>query len=316
MKRSVVLLVMGLLLVSAAWAESARELGRVAWMRDFDAALTASRTSGKPVFALFQEVPGCSTCIGFGDTVLSDELFVEAIETEFVPLAIFNNKPGRDAEVLKRYNEPAWNNPVVRFLDAEGADLIDRRDRMWTPFEIGPRMISALRAADRPIPKYLDLLVLGTRQRSSARATFSMPCYWRGEVCLGGVDGVLATRAGWLGGREVVEVRFDAVQVRYEDVLEAVADRGCADGVFAHGPKQRAVARTAFGDRVFSADGFARSAKASDQKYYLTQAGVDTSGWTDLQRVHANSALALGKDFKEVLSPRQRARLSGTTLRR
>jgi len=35
---------------------------------------------------------------------------------EFVPVAGFtNNVPGKDAEVLKSFNEPAWNNPVVRF---------------------------------------------------------------------------------------------------------------------------------------------------------------------------------------------------------
>ena len=34
------------------------ELGTVKWGRDMNAALKASKSSGKPVFALFQEVPG------------------------------------------------------------------------------------------------------------------------------------------------------------------------------------------------------------------------------------------------------------------
>lgn len=34
------------------------EVGDVAWERDVDAALLASRKSKNPVFALFQEVPG------------------------------------------------------------------------------------------------------------------------------------------------------------------------------------------------------------------------------------------------------------------
>ena len=34
------------------------ELGTVKWGRDMDAALETSKESGKPVFALFQEVPG------------------------------------------------------------------------------------------------------------------------------------------------------------------------------------------------------------------------------------------------------------------
>ena len=34
------------------------EVGVVKWQRDFDAALKLSAKEGKPVFALFQEVPG------------------------------------------------------------------------------------------------------------------------------------------------------------------------------------------------------------------------------------------------------------------
>jgi len=34
------------------------ELGTVKWSRDLDAALEASKKSAKPVFLLFQEVPG------------------------------------------------------------------------------------------------------------------------------------------------------------------------------------------------------------------------------------------------------------------
>ena len=45
---------------------------------------------------------------------------VEAIEDAFVPVVVFNNKGGKDAQLLKRFNEPSWNNPVVRFLDGSG----------------------------------------------------------------------------------------------------------------------------------------------------------------------------------------------------
>ena len=45
---------------------------------------------------LFQEVPGCSTCRNYGHNVLSHPLMVEAIESLFVPLAIFNNKEGKE----------------------------------------------------------------------------------------------------------------------------------------------------------------------------------------------------------------------------
>ena len=34
------------------------EWGRVAWLRDYDEAVDAARKSTKPIFLLFQEVPG------------------------------------------------------------------------------------------------------------------------------------------------------------------------------------------------------------------------------------------------------------------
>ena len=81
------------------------ELGKVKWLRSYEEAIAQSRQECKPVLILFQEVPGCGTCQKYGNEVLSHPLLVEAIETHFVPLAIFNNKGGADAEVLKRYNE-------------------------------------------------------------------------------------------------------------------------------------------------------------------------------------------------------------------
>src|SRR5436190_13685181 len=77
------------------------ELGRVHWGRDLDAALADSHKSHKPVFLLFQEIPGCQGCKDFGTAPLSHPLLVEAIETEFIPVAIYNSKPGKDEEILK-----------------------------------------------------------------------------------------------------------------------------------------------------------------------------------------------------------------------
>ena len=78
------------------------EIGKVRWNRDFDAAQTQSKSSGKPMFVLFQEVPGCAGCQKFGREVLSNPLLVEAIENEFVPVVVFNNRSkGPDTELLK-----------------------------------------------------------------------------------------------------------------------------------------------------------------------------------------------------------------------
>ena len=102
------------------------ELGKVNWMRDYDKGVEEAEKANKPIFLLFQEVPGCGNCTKYGKDILSHPLIVEAIEDNFVPVAIYNNKGGEDKKVLKHFGEPSWNNPVVRFVNSAGANLSDR----------------------------------------------------------------------------------------------------------------------------------------------------------------------------------------------
>ena len=48
-----------------------------------------------------------------------------------MPVAIRNNTKGdREAAIRERFDEPAWNNPVIRFLDRSGRDILPRKDRV------------------------------------------------------------------------------------------------------------------------------------------------------------------------------------------
>ena len=135
------------------------EVGDVQWRRDFDTSLADSARSGKPVLVLFQEVPGCSGVKKFGREVLTNPLLVLAIENEFIPVLVYNNrKGGMDERLLKRFQEPAWNYQVIRFINAAGSDIIPRKDRIWTTGAVASRMIDALIAANRPVPEYLGNL--------------------------------------------------------------------------------------------------------------------------------------------------------------
>ena len=132
------------------------EVGTVRWGRDFDAALKNSAKTGKPVLILFPEIPGCSGVQKFGREVLTNPLLVEAIENEFIPMLVYNNRNGgMDQKLLKRYQEPAWNYQVIRFLNAAGEDVIPRKDRVWTTGGVAARMVEALVAENRPVPDYL-----------------------------------------------------------------------------------------------------------------------------------------------------------------
>ena len=208
------------------------EVGDVRWNRELDDALELSAAEGKPVFALFQEVPGCAGCKQFGKDVLSNPLVVKAIESAFVPLLIHNNTGGRDAEVLAAYGEPAWNFQVVRFLDASGADIIERKDKVWETGPLVERMVQALDTAGATVPNYLRLL----EQENSHRleeAFIVQGCFWVGEMELGKIDGVVTTEAGFMGGHEVTRVQFDPEVTSLSNVVRAGANAGVASAVFA-----------------------------------------------------------------------------------
>ncbi len=222
-KRLLMSLVVVLNALSCHADSSPVEAGKVTWGRDLNEALALSRQSGKPVFALFQEIPGCAGCRQFGKDVLSNPWLVEAIETEFTPLLIHNNKQGKDAEVLKRFGEPAWNFQVVRFLDAEANDVIARRDHIWDTKGIADRMVATLEKVKRLVPAYLRLLA-SEHSPILQSAVFSMSCFWSGEVTLGMMNGVVTTQAGFSGGREVVLARFDPSLISLPE-LTAGAER-------------------------------------------------------------------------------------------
>ena len=158
------------------------------------------------------------TCKDFGSGPLQHPLILD-VAREFVPVAIYNNVKGRDEAVLKRFTEPAANNPVVRFLDPDERDLLPRKEGVWDAETILKRMCLALRQADREVPEYLRMLTAELKPSIREKAVFAMGCYWEGEKRLGALEGVLATRIGMLRSHEVVEVEFDAVALDFKDLL-------------------------------------------------------------------------------------------------
>ena len=292
-------------------ADNPRELGQVAWLRDYDQAISVSRETGKPVFLLFQEIPGCATCVEFGDAPLSHPLIVEAIETHFVPLAIHNNKPGQDAEILSKFNEPAWNFPVARFIDADGTDIIARADRIWDTHGIAKRMIDALDAAGRNVPKFLQLIEAESNESALQPATFAMACYWEGEAQLGALEGVIRTKAGWMNGHETVDLLFDPELIDYETLLSAAQSRHCASVVYPRNPMQLTVARRLAETPVRLSDTESRTARTGDQKYYLQFSTLRHVPLTPAQATKVNAALRLKTDPLVWLSLSQRE-LAGT----
>ncbi len=109
--------------------------------------------------------------------MLSHPLIVEAITAHFTPVCVHNNsKDDADARLLQQFEEPAWNNPVVRILDGARRDLAPRNDKGWTAARLLAQMVTALEAAKRPVPDWLRLLRDEEQGRNgeTARALFAM----------------------------------------------------------------------------------------------------------------------------------------------
>ncbi|MEM9051291.1 MAG: VPGUxxT family thioredoxin-like (seleno)protein, type 2 [Bacteroidota bacterium] len=273
-------------LISVLWFSkdySPEELGNVNWLRNYEAAIEASKTSDKPILILFQEVPGCSTCRNYGHNVLSHPLMVEAIEEYFVPLAIYNNKSGEDAKILKKYGEPSWNNPVVRIIDSEGVNLTKRLASDYSAEGLYRKMNEVLEERGVEATPYFQLLGQELKAGNTETAYYKMFCFWSGEGHLGSVDGVVITEPGFMGGAEVVKVQYNPSIIKKEELDKIASAQNCS----------------------------ATSAKANyrvdkDPQYYLKKSEYRYLPLSQTQRTKINSALASGTNPEAFLSPTQK----------
>ena len=225
--------------------------------------------------------------------MLTNPLVVEAIESEFVPVLIINNRStGEDPGILKRYKEPAWNYQVVRFLNGKGTDIIPRRDRVWTTDALVARMIQTLKAERRSVPEYLQLALAEADTSKHSKSAFAQHCFWTGELRLGQIDGVIATEAGWLEGREVTLVKWDKSKLNYRELHKKAMASRCADKAYEKVPKSY------------------RPAKASDQKKQLGGTPFAKLELTPGQATKVNAfARTNPKKAASFLTPKQRAEL-------
>lgn len=269
-----------------------RELGEVLWLRDHAHGLALAAEQRKPVLLLFQEVPGCSTCVRFGQDVLTHPLMVELIADRFVPVAIFNNHPGADAEILRRYGEPSWNNPVVRFLDPDGAEILPRLADRYDALGLHERMTAVLEKLGADVPGYFRLLGrdLLVEYGLGEPVTYTTPCFWSGETSLAQHPGVITTDAGWVDGEEVVQVHFDPRAVSRRD-LDAYAQ--------------------AEGFAPIDGGGFTID---REPQFYLRKSPGRHLPLTPAQRTQINLAVPYRTPLTTLLSPQQSAWLADPRL--
>ena len=285
--------------------DNPKELGDVRWMRGFRDASVRAKEKKLPLLILFQEVPGCSTCITYGQRVLSHPLLVEAAETLFVPLVVYNNVKGEDRQTLTRFREPSWNNPVVRITDSSGQLLAPRLAGDYQIGGLAETMVAALEKAGAPIPLYLQNVALEFSAKNGAPETvsFAMYCFWTGEAAFGSVPGVISTEPGFMGRKEVVRVTFLPNISKLEQLLAIGQNNQCADGFYSQNPKQRQqAAKVLIGSDISSPKKFRPDRQP---KYYMSKTLYRFLPMTSLQATRVNAAIARGQNPDLLLSPRQ-----------
>lgn len=241
---------------------------------------------------------------------MSHPLLVEAIESEFVPVLVINNQPGKDAEILKRYREPAWNYQVIRFLDGGGKDLIPRKDKVWTIGPLVERMIASLEKARRPVPNYLRAVAEEHATANQSRTAFQQFCFWTGELKLGGLEGVVSTEAGWFGGHEVTLVTWDRTRTDLKTLVSEAEKAQCADRVYVASDAELKLLEGKTRLRAGKLDKSYRAAKASDQKKQLQGTAFAKLKLSPMQATKVNAlARTNPKAAMAWLSPKQIAQL-------
>lgn len=286
MKKSISILTSLLLFIPLLFAQQAEELGKVNWLRDYHNAVELAQKEQKDILILFQEVPGCATCRNYGHDVLSEPLMVEAIEQYFVPLAVYNNLEGEDAKILKKYGEPSWNNPVIRIVDVQGNDVVERLASDYSLYGLYDRMQSVFELRKIKTDPYFGLLgeeIKADQFGSRDTSFYSMHCFWEGELDLGSADGVIATEPAFMDGKEVVKVEFDNNRIKKTDL-----DQYAIDQEF---------------DLIEFDDSYRID---KDPQYYLKQSAYSKLPLSRIQRSKINTALENGEDASLMLSPRQK----------
>lgn len=136
-------------------------------------------------------------------------------------------------------------------------------------------------------------------------ATFSMYCYWTGEATLGRLDGIVASRIGHWGGREIVQVDYDASKTDLDEMVRALKQRSSFYSVVTSDAESRDAARQVVdGDEVVLFDGKPHfiepkhSLRVAKPKIYALEL-------TEAQAIRLNAWAHFGGPMPDVLTDEQ-----------
>jgi copper chaperone CopZ len=161
-------------------------------------------------------------------------------------------------------------------------------------------------ASNHQIPQYLSLLQEEYSARDVRETHFSMYCFWSGEKNLGNLDGVIATKAGFMNGTEVVKIKYDADRLKENDLISYASHTNCADAVYSN--DQREI--NAANKLKVKTQSEGKFRPDNQPKYYTFISDYKYLPMTHLQALKVNTALSNGILPNDYLSPRQLELLS------
>ena len=199
-------------------------------------------------------------------------------------LGIYNNKAGKDAIILAKYDETSWNNPVAHFVNKDGLDIIEKLSNNYHPLAMLDKMIEALAVLNKELPDYIVLFQkeLKIEYGLVDETIYETPCFWSGETTFAQHDAVFATLPGFIGNREVVKINYDANLIS----LAALNNFALEQGFFLIEEHFK-----------FKID--------KDPHYYLKKTKYKYFPLTSTQKTAINFAIPYKKDPDRHLSPKQ-----------
>ena len=264
---------------------------------------------GKPI--LFVDIDGITSTSKFVE-VCSHPLAIEAAESLFFTVL-------RQPESSK---ENGALRATVRVLDKYGNDVVAEIGGKYLSVErLVSLMICGLKALRIEIPTYLLLLEQEEKGKVRCLSDVTVQVVCRqivfgvseskvGEVEFGGHDGVLATRTGYLGRQQVVQVTYDSTKVSYGSLARLALHKKLVGVIYyAHNDERIAahieVKRMEGATDVVQLSG--TILKDLDSKHFLRKTVLRYVPLTDLQATMANRFVAMGafNEATHLLSPRQ-----------
>lgn len=278
-------------------------------------ALDNAAETGMPVLCLRTEQPGD---IDSGRDIFSHPLIVEAAESLFVTVQPKKTASG-DSSASK---VPSGDEHIrscsctVDFRDYSGAEVVPSLcSRRLTRAGMVHAMIDALETCHRPVPKYLQLLReeeaghIGPKSMVH-QSVFGVADLAEGEVEFAGLDGVLATKAGYIDRRRVIEVTFDSRRLSYCCLVRFAVRRNLAGQIFYKTNEERIAALVEVQRVQEQSETVEYSGSIQpdyDPKSALRKTPLRYVPLTELQVTRANRLVHLGlfNEAVHLLSPRQ-----------